>query len=193
MKSESNTTLTTDDYRYLYYGRSFQPGYSSMTLSPASDSIRNIYQKDSLSGDDYLRMEKYINMALAEDPSSLSNLNLLTSVYQHTGRTALYQKLKYKLNMVADAILSTGDGRSATSGWYVISIEHEYDILRVFGLRFGGEQRLIEATGPCDYLSLGENENDLKGLYFNVSITMSDLDKMLGGTAKGKKKKKDKD
>ena len=190
---DNDTTLSLEDFRYLYYGSAYQTGYSSMAGSIMStrDSINSIFRKDSLINDDYLRMEKFVKMNLTAEPYSLDNLNMLTSIYKKTGRRDLYLRLKYKLNKVADAILSTGDGKTASSAWYVINISHEYDVLRLFGLKFGGQQSLIEGpAGPCDYLTLGENEQDIKGLYFNVTITMGDLDKMLGGSSSKKSKKK---
>jgi len=186
---DNDTTLGLEDYRYLYYGSSFQPGYSSLATLPGVDSVKSIFRKGTLTTDDYHRLEKFAQMDLVSDPYSLDNLKLLTWVYEKTGRRDLYRKLRYKLDKVADAILSTGDGTSSESGWYVINISHEYDIITLFGMQFGGEQRLIEgAEGPCDYLTLADNEKNIKGLYFNVTITMHDLKKMLGDPSKRSKK-----
>jgi hypothetical protein len=187
---DNDTTLLTEDYRYLYYGYSFQPDYNSLNMSPARDSIKQILnQQGDLTPADYERLEKFITEALKGDPFSPQYLNMLAGLYKNTGKDDLFERIKYKFSTIVDAILSTGDGRSTKTGWFVTNVEHEYDLIRILGFKFGGQQSLVD--GPCDYMTLEENDYGLKGLYFNVSITMADLDKMLGQPGKrGKNSKK---
>ena len=61
---------------------------------------------------------------------------------------------------------------SKEEAFYVIDVSHEYNILDMLGLPYGGSQHLTE---HYDYLSLGENNANLEGLYFDVSRCLSTL------------------
>jgi hypothetical protein len=71
------------------------------------------------------------------------------------------------LDHVIETILSTGDGKTEETAWHVVSVEHEYDILKMLGFRFGGEQTLTNKG--CDYLKVEQNKHDIKGFYFDVN------------------------
>ncbi|WP_418693831.1 DUF4919 domain-containing protein, partial [Alistipes ihumii] len=54
-----DTTLTLEDYRHLYYGYAWQPGYKPFETPAAKDRILNILAKDSLAEADYLKIVEY--------------------------------------------------------------------------------------------------------------------------------------
>jgi hypothetical protein len=79
-----------------------------------------------------------------------------------------------KTGMLLDALLSTGDGVSIQTAYYVINTSHEYYLLSMYGLQFTS-QALIEG---CDYMQVSENEYGIEGIYFNVSACFRALNKM---------------
>lgn len=182
-----DTSLSVEDYIYLYYGSGFREssdmdtGVMTAKLS-LRDSISAVYQgKDSLTEADYLRLIPFYQAELKADPFSIRYITKLATAYRITGQTDLYRPYKYRLNTLLDAILSTGDGRSVETAWYVTQIAHEYDVIWALGLTFGGEQRLV-GNMTCDYLTLAPNEYKLSGVYFNTEISMARLTEMLGGS-----------
>lgn len=165
--TKSDTTLTKEDFRLLYYGSFFKSSYSPYGHSDYNDSIRPVLAKDSLSASDYDTLIKYEKLVLEKFPFNMRDLNILEFAYKRKGNIELVKQIAFKLDNVIETILSTGDGRTEETAWHVVSVEHEYDIIRMLGLKFGGEQSLTNKA--CDYLTLEKNKNDIKGFYFDVS------------------------
>ena len=163
----SDTTLTKEDFRLLYYGYLFQNTYAPYGFSNYNDSIRPLLAKESLSASDYISLIKFEKLVLEKYPFNMSDLNILAFAYEHTGKKVLAKQIDFKLDNVIETILLTGDGRTEETAWHVISVNHEYDILKMLGLRFGGEQSLTNKG--CDYLKVKENKQDVKGFYFDVN------------------------
>ena len=79
------------------------------------------------------------------------------------------------MRIIVDVLLSSGDGLTKKTAFYVIYVSHEYDLLKVLGFDYGGEQTLTE---HYDYLLLGDNSKNIKGLYFDVSPCLNSLKNM---------------
>lgn len=165
--AKSDTTLTKEDFKLLYYGSLFQSSYSPYGHSDYNDSIRPLLAKDSLSASEYNVLIKFEKLVLDKFPFNMSDLNILAFAYEHTGNNESAKQTEYKLEHVIETILSTGDGSTEETAWHVVSVDHEYDILKMIGFKFGGEQSL---TGKgCDYLKIQQNKHDIKGFYFDVN------------------------
>jgi hypothetical protein len=115
-------------------------------------------------------MIKYEKLILKEYPFNLRDLNMLANLYYQLGDTISSLQSDFKLQMLVNTILSTGDGRSEKTAWHVISVSHEYDILGYFGFQFGGSQSLTKKG--CDYLEVSENDYKIKGFYFDVNMIL---------------------
>lgn len=163
----SDTTLSFQDFRVLYYGFLFTDAYSPYGQSDYLDSINFIANKDTLLEDDYRSIIKYERLVLKEYPFNLRDLNALAYSYFQIGDTLSMLFTDFKINMIINTILYTGDGKKEKTAWHVISVSHEYDILGLLGFQFGGSQSLTNKG--CDYLEVQENEYDIKGFYFDVN------------------------
>jgi hypothetical protein len=167
--TEGDTTLTVEEYRYLYYGFSFREEYSPYGASKVIDQLREVMDNKDLSAadvDNVIGLEKTV---LKEYPFNLRNLYGLVNMYDKKNDTVNSAKTYKKLLGVARAILSTGDGLSDSTPFYVISVEHEYDLLGLLDYEFGGSQSLVNKNGSVmDYLSLADNKYLTRGMYFNV-------------------------
>ena len=87
-----------------------------------------------------------------------------------------FEKKIVQLDIIVDALMSSGDGISKETAFYVINTSHEYALLGILGFGFGGQQSLIE---HYDYLTLAENKEGVKGLYFDVSPCLKSLSGLL--------------
>ncbi len=79
----------------------------------------------------------------------------------------MHEITKFKKEMLVKAILSTGNGRTEQTAYHVIDPIHEQDILNELGFKFAGSSNLSNAL--CDYLIVQPNEQNIRGLYFDIS------------------------
>ncbi|PSK91109.1 DUF4919 domain-containing protein [Taibaiella chishuiensis] len=161
-----DTTFTKQEFATLYYGFLFDPGYSVLDFSTYNDSINVLLRADSMVAGDNEKMIRYEKAILETSPFRMRDLNRLANAYYYDGDTVAMRIAGYKLQMIAATILSTGDGRTDKTGWHVISVGHEYDILNFMGFDFGGSQKLTHSG--CDYLDVEKNKEGIKGFYFDV-------------------------
>ncbi|WP_298473213.1 DUF4919 domain-containing protein [uncultured Maribacter sp.] len=172
---KADSTLTLKEKRHLYYGYSFQENYSPYSRSDFADSLRVILQ---LKTHDILAFKKIITFGdsvLVKNPFALRTLNYQLYALDKTDNIRGYRKKMKQFNMIIDALLSSGNGTTKEESFYVIYTSHEYDLLNILGLTFGGSQSLIE---HYDYLELAEGETKIKGLYFDVTPCLNYMSKI---------------
>ncbi len=190
----ADTTLTDEEYRALYYGNLFQPGYNPYSTSPYADSVRVLFTKDSLAPADLPVLLRYEKNILKVDPFSLRDLNIIAYVSDRLGDSASAILAATRLGAVAATILYSGDGKTEETAWHVIHVGHEYDLLNLLGFSFTGPQSLT--TKGCDYLQVQENQFGIGGFYFDVNQILEAEKQVLkdsGGKGKSGKRKKHKD
>lgn len=166
----SDTTLTLQDFRLLYYGFLFNDLYSVYGSSEFADSVNQTISKENLNLYDYEKLIRFEKQILEEYPFNLRDLYMLANAYFQTGDTLSTIQTYYKLDMIVETILSSGNGESEKTAWHVISVSHEYDILGILGFQYGGTQ--ILTNKGCDYLEVVENDYNIKGFYFDVNMLL---------------------
>lgn len=171
----SDTTMTLEQKRHLYYGSVFQPKYSPYNPSEASEKLSEVVNKETLSTEDLTEIIKLSNQALKENPLDIRSLNYRLYSLEQQQKLDELQKNLIKLEIIVDALVSSGDGISKETAFYVIDTSHEYDLLAMFGFRYGGKQNLIE---HYDYLTVAQNDDNVKGLYFDISPCLEYLAKV---------------
>ncbi|GHC46559.1 DUF4919 domain-containing protein [Ulvibacter litoralis] len=169
---EADTTLTLEEKRHLYYGYSFNENYSPYSRSKLNDTLRVIMQKETLSPDDLTNVLQFSETILKTNPFDLRSYNRQLYVYEQLRDRENYDKTIRRRDMIVDALISSGDGTSKEDSFYVIYTAHEYDLIQIVGLDFGGMQQLIE---HYDYLTVAENDAGLEGLYFDVSPCLNSM------------------
>lgn len=173
----ADTSMSLDEKRALYYGFIFQPEYSPYGFSSFDDSIRDIAGKEEFSEYDYRQILRFSDSLLAENPFDLRALNYKMFCYEKLNDAYDFNSCLSKMRMIVEAIMSSGNGRTKQDAFYVIFVSHEYDLINILGLKFGGGQSLID---HYDYLRLAENDAGLEGLYFDISPSLDHLGKMFG-------------
>lgn len=172
---QADSTMTLEEKRHLYYGYSFQPAYSPYNRSDVADSLREVLQKDEHTNADLKHIIKYAGLLLVDNPFDLRAVNYQLYALEKLGKQAEFEGRLNQMNVIIDALLSSGDGLKKESAFYVIYTTHEYDLLNILGFEFGGQQSLIE---HYDYLKVAENPSQVEGLYFDVSPCLNSLNKM---------------
>ncbi|MBN2347994.1 MAG: DUF4919 domain-containing protein [Bacteroidales bacterium] len=172
----SDTTLSLQDYRILYYGYLFNESYSAYGQSDYTNSLNLILRQDNLDHNDFKNIIRFEEHILDEFPFNLRDLNTLAYSYFQLGDTLAAFQTDYKLNMLIETILSTGDGKKEKTAWHVISVGDEYDLLGALGFQFGSSQSLTKKG--CDYLEVTENDYGIKGFYFDVNMLFQSQKKL---------------
>lgn len=162
-----DTTLSPSEYHLLYYGYSLQEGYAPYTHQPYADSLMALVRKESISAGQYSRILEFANAVLEKSPFDMRYLDPMIYVYQMQGNTEMAEKLEFKLGRIIETIFSSGDGLTEKTAFHVISVSHEYDLIRALGFGFGGEQSL--SNGKVDLLKVEANDYGINGMYFNIS------------------------
>jgi len=164
-----DTTLTDADLRYLYYSSVFYSKDSkselSSTLQDSMRALRKIKDKTPAQLASYLTLTR---QSFLNDPFTLRKKFSYAFAMKESGQADAGKKLKELAYKQVDMIMATGDGLSDSTGWFVIEVSDEYDMLNVMGLDFVGQQSLTHH--PCDYLKIGENKEKIEGVYFDGSI-----------------------
>ncbi|OOG71593.1 DUF4919 domain-containing protein [Flavobacterium sp. A45] len=166
-------TMSMEEKRHLYYGFVFQDDYSAEYTSKNRDKFIEILQKKELNEIDYDQIISYGDSILKTSPFDLRVLNYQNIAFDKRGITNRMISSSSQIRIITNAILSSGDGLTKESAFYVTTISHEYDILNIIGFEFGGSQSLIKTY---DYLTVKENEDKIKGLYFDISPSLAKLD-----------------
>lgn len=174
----NDTTLSEKEFSLLYYGYSFQENYSPYGKSDANDKLEKLFEKEHLSDKDNNEIIRLENKVLEKYPFNLRNINRLITALNDNGDTATAALQMKKLIGIVKAIFSTGDGKTDTTAMYVISVEHEYDLIYLLGIGQSEGQALLDTQyGQVDKLEI-KGETEFKEIYFNVSRLFASMENL---------------
>ena len=159
-----DTTLSIEEYKYLYYGYVFQKEYQPYRKSSHEAELLAYYRSQNISESDYETVIQLATKAIEEFPFDLRPLKVLGYVYHLKGDEDMAQKTHNRFHGVIGAIMSSGDGKTCETGFHIISVSHEYVLLNMFQFQV----KYQSLTDGCDYLRLERNKEKIKGLYFNI-------------------------
>jgi hypothetical protein len=161
----NDSTLSLRDYRMLYYGYVFQNGYSRDAIAtPEDDSIKKIFDKGELTEKDLQDIVRLGIAYLDKVPFDLKRLNLVFVAAQERGDEATAKLYLDKVRMLALTVLTTGNGISEETPFYVISRSDENAIINILGYKPNGTLDLSTTR----YLTVEDNDDNLPGLYFDM-------------------------
>lgn len=163
----ADSTMTLEEKRHLYYGYSFQDGYSLNGEPEARKKLSELLQKNNADREDLESVLKYTSEILLDYPFSLRMKEYRIYCFKQLERFNDANRETLQMAMIIDAILSTGDGTTKERCFYVINTINEYELLHILGFEYGGRQHLID--NRYNYLTLHGNSYNLDGLYFEVS------------------------
>lgn len=177
-----DTTLTENEFFYLYYGQATQESYSPYGSSDTNKKLKELMDKK---GDPSEKdLEKIITLSekiLKEIPFDIDYWLYIAYANKMLNRPLDRHSAIQMYRGILTAINSTGDGKSLETAFWVIRVDNEYTMLHWLDLEFGGQQSLINR---CDKLTVKKNEEGLEAVYFDVSILFNSMSKLFD---KGKK------
>ncbi len=163
-----DTTLTLDDYYYLYYGFVYDDNYRPLEPDPGEHDVLAILATTEYP--DSLQLVQIVeagNRIMVRDPFSPSNLNFLTFAYGKLG-DRVNERINYdRMNKVMATIAASGSGTKESSPWHVLTFQHAAD----FTAWRGGEiiRRQVRSRS-VEYVQLRvKDEDGNKGYFFDFS------------------------
>ena len=169
----SDSSLTIQDYHYMYYGYVFQPYYVPSGTSNQKKKFLDFYEAKK-----YENALEAGKIEVMRNPVDLDLLLKMSISCLELGKDSLkrvYAKIYYSL---LDVIYASGNGQGLTSAFVVISVNHEYQILNDLGLKAVSQQLITD----CDLLNFRKSDQEkikgkkkVKRLFFNVRMPLLSL------------------
>lgn len=167
-----DTTLSIQEFRYLYYGNVFQEYYHPYGSTEAKRLFLENYSRKS-----FEEVEELGLKVLEENPVDLEVILKMLFLYaQHENieKATVFSKIYVSF---LEVIYGSGDGMACETAFVVISVDDEYRIAGDLGLN-PIKQELI---GSCDFLQFSKKgqkrKNRIKALFFNVRMPLTYLSK----------------
>lgn len=170
-----DSTMTLEEKRHLYYGYTFHENYHPYSRSDYSDSLKGVMELEHHTIVEYQRIINFSDSALYFNPFDLRAINSQLYALEKLGKKIEFDIKLNQLKLIIDALVSSGYGTNKEEAFFVIYTTHEYDLLEFLGFKYGGSQSLKDGY---DYLTVGENDAGVEGLYFDVSPCLLALNKM---------------
>lgn len=163
-----DSTLTMTDYYYLYYGYPEQLTYMPLLDNSAKIELEQIMGKRSaVTVDDYQRAIVLAQTILSVEPFNMRDINVLAFLYAQVGYDDKAAHLMQRIDMIANTIRSTGDGKREETAWWVTYFNHAVDLLALMNC---DQQTPIIVSRSVEFIPVSNMENRKdKGYYFNYS------------------------
>jgi len=168
--SRADTTLTLNERRHLYYGFAFMPlKLDEAAIRSLEQQLKTALHTPNPSTTDMEAVVNYSGMLLEAFPFSITLKEYRTYCLKELGRYKEAATEKAQSEMVIDAILSSGDGKTAQTAIHVIDPSNEYEMVSLMGFETLDDEYRV--NDKFDYLTLNKNAYNLPGLYFDASVT----------------------
>lgn len=167
----NDTTLTLIDYRHLYFGYVFNEGYSSFHKPKDEDQLNQFMKSHRIDAKDYDVVIKLCKNAILENPFDLKQINFLSYLYQLKKDEVNAKIISNRFERLLEAIMSSGDGKTCSTGFHVISVADEYVFLHVFDLEMTSQSL---TSDQCDYMALEKGKYKVDGIYFSIGKILED-------------------
>ena len=166
----NDTTMTSDEFQYFYYGTFFQEDYDPYREAPnptLRQELQPIYEKTKRTRADRAKMLDYALQVIDDNPVDLRQLTNRIYVYEQNGKFDLAKIWQYKLNHLLLVIAASGKGSDQENAFIVVYPQHEYDFLNLSG-QTARSQRF--EPPHFDYIEVDKNaKTNNEGYYFDIA------------------------
>lgn len=176
----ADTTMTIEHFRHIYYGAATLPDYEPYG-SDLEKELEKVLDTDKPTKSVWKKALGVVNKQLSEDPTNMTfhlyKINISEKVYGDDSKEFI--NAYNQLTMLFYAILSTGDGTSEETAFYVTCVSDEYTLMKMIGMKPKGQALVHADNGESyDVMDVEDDEGNESKLYFNITIMMEQLDKM---------------
>lgn len=156
-----DTSLTLDDYRFLYYGFAFEDGYAPYQDNGTSEIMPLVNERK------YDKALDVCDKILSTNPVSITTNFYKGFVLMNMAENDSSRRYAARARKLINAILSSGNGLTCETAFKVIYVSDEYTLLRdVFDTEPEGRRTLP----PCDRFNITKSKNYTgKTIFFDYS------------------------
>jgi len=169
---KADSSMTLKERRHLYYGFIYQDKYDPYLSSTYMDSLRKVLKIKSPAEAEFKQIVKFSDSILVDNPFNINAYNYKSYASSHLKDKKTEMAVFHQKKIIYDALLSSGNGLTKASAYYIIIPSHEHIILKLKGLKFGGSQSSID---QYEYLSVNENDDNIDGLFFELSASKNHM------------------
>ncbi|MDO7887135.1 DUF4919 domain-containing protein [Hymenobacter cheonanensis] len=168
----ADTTLTRQDYSYLYYGQVFTAQYAPYG-GGKQDDFRTLYNKQQ-----YAEAIPLGEKLLAAAPLDLNMLFKLLVCYHVLGDRPHARQYARQYYGLLNAIMRSGDGQSIATAYVVAVVHDEYEVLKEQRLS-SSRQALVGHTDVLTATPVDDNGQPTgekaREVYFDVTQSLAAL------------------
>lgn len=139
-----DTTMTDDDYHYLYYGAMFQEDYNPYRVNPFEKQLKETsplyFRHGTLSRSERNQIRALAEQSLADNPLNLTQLMYRVYVFEQEGKYNLAKIWKHKLDHLLLTISRSGTGTDRDNAIVVVYPSHEFDYFNLSGATVVGKE-----------------------------------------------------
>lgn len=166
--AKADTSMTLEQRRHFYYGYAFyQTNKNAEGAGEAILQLQELLTKPNPTLADYESVITYSNAVLAYLPFSITVKQYKEFCLQKLGRNSEAINERAQTEMIIDAILSSGDGKTVQNSIHVVNAENEFEMVKVIGYRPQSQEYIT--NGEVDYIVLSQNLYGTDGLFFEVA------------------------
>lgn len=176
----ADTTMTIEHLRHIYYGAATLPDYNPYASGFESELEKALAVTEPTQSD-WENALDIVNKHLSKDPANLTSrlykLFISENIYGEDSQEFI--KAYNQLTMLFYAILSTGDGQSKETAFYITSVSDEYTFMKMIGVRPQGQALVGSDNGESfDVMDIVDDDGSEGKLYFNITIMMKSMNKL---------------
>jgi len=157
----SDSTLTAQDFLYLYYGFISQPNYK-----PTQIDTLEVEAKDRNHATDYIGAYELADSVLKFYPVSVGLYLEKSFACYHLRRVDEEQYNRKRYMVLLRTILKSGNGCTSEQAFTVLSYNDMYEVTDYLGLNIEKEERIVENGQHYFLLHPSKNKDKIKHLYF---------------------------
>lgn len=160
-----DTSLTLDDYFYLYYGYAYQDSYKPLEPIEGEAEVLAVLERNPEPGTGAAELLQRAQVVMKSDPFSPKNINFMAYACAMMGDSLGAQINADRLNKIFATITSTGTGLKENSPWHVLWFSHAGDVMASMGKQILNRQ---VRTRSVEYISvIRDSRDDPKGYFFD--------------------------
>lgn len=157
----SDSTLTEQDFVYLYYGFISQPAYQPRVIDTLEVEV-----KERNKATDYMGAYELADSVLKFYPVSIGLYLEKSFACYHLRRADEEQYNRKRYLVLVRTVLKNGNGTTADKAYTVLSYNDMYEVTDFLGLNIMKEEK-VEANGQHYFLlTPSKNKKKIKHLYF---------------------------
>lgn len=172
--NRADASMTIEDKRHLYYGYALTDSYAPFSRSQEEKALYELLVQKKPGAAEYEKVLQYTAAIQENYPFSIRIKDYRIYCLKQLNRMSEANKEMEQREIIIDAVLSSGDGKTKENSLHIINPVNEYEFIELMGFEYAGKEFLIE--NRFDYLTLSENSYELQGMFFDVTTCLKALD-----------------